>query len=168
MSPFLTNPFARRNPVARRRPDGRFDLVLGSSVRDELAGLLDELEQLLATASDHPDLQRLHPPAYLDHPDQEAAYQILAGDELRTSRQAALDAMRTSLGADTLTEDEIWLWMRSINSIRLVVGTRLGIEDEGDSDPPADVDLDPDEAMLWNLWEFTSVVQHCLIEALSP
>lgn len=166
MTPALPNPFARRNPVARRRSDGAFDLVLADSVRDDLRHLLDELEDLLSSEPDNADLHRLHPPAYLDHPDQEAAYQILAGDELRTSRQHDIDAMRSSLAATTLDEDQMWRWIRSINAIRLVVGTRLGIDDDDDNEPPSHRELTETEIGLWGLWEFTSVVQHFLIEAL--
>lgn len=161
------NPFARRNPVVRRRPDGKFDLVLGPAIRDDLVGLLDEFESMAEADPSHPDLRRLHPPAYLDDPDQEAAYQILAGDELRTSRQRAFEATRHSLTTAVLTEDEVWLWLRSLNSVRLVVGTRLGIEDDESSDPP-EGDLSDEDASLWELWELLSVVQHFILEAVAP
>ena len=156
----------RRNQVARRRSDGRFDLVLEDRLRDVARHLLEELEQLVEGSPDDPSLRRLNPPAYLDDPDNEAAYQILAGDELRSSRRAAIATVRESLDREVLTEDELWTWMQALNSLRLVVGTRLGIEDDDDARQPRTVDEDDPDAPMWAVYEFATYVQYDVIKAL--
>src|SRR6478609_5408206 len=100
--------FFRRTPAVKRRPDGDFDLTLDAKRRDVLVSLLRQLAELLETQPDHPNLTRLHPPAYLEDADADAAYQLLAGEELRDSQRASIDAVIESLGKDQLTEDELW------------------------------------------------------------
>ena len=117
----------------KRRPDGAYDLSLDPDRREVVVDLLRQLGDLIESQPDHPNLARLRPPAYTDDPDADAAYQLLAGEELRTSRQEAIEAVIASLGRDQLTEDELWSWLQALNGVRLVVGTRLGItEDESD------------------------------------
>lgn len=154
---------SRQLPVVRPRPDGRFDLVLPEAHRTTISALLGELDQLIEADPSDPDLRRLSPPAYLDDPERDAAYQLLAGDELRTARRAAIDAVRSSMDRSVLDEDQVWAWLRALNGLRVVVGTKLDITDE-EYDP----DLDPDdpEAPLWAIYHFTGVLEHAIIAAL--
>jgi hypothetical protein len=149
--------------VVRSRPDGDFDLVLPAEHRDVMVRLLGELEELFTAAPDDPSTRRLRPPAYLDDPERDQGYQLLAGEELRTSRQAAIDASTDALQRERLTAEELWAWAQSLNALRLVVGTRLGIEDDF-SDRHHEPD-DPD-APLWDVLDFCSEVQHWIIKAL--
>lgn len=155
-------PFFFRNQVVRGRRDGRFDLVLDPRMRETADGLLGELDALLEDPDD-PSLRRLSPPAYPDDADQQSAYELLAGEELRTSRREAIATSRTALGKEVLEADELWSWLRSLNALRLVVGTRLGIEED-----IHDIDRDPDspDAPLWAIYEFTTWLQASVIEAL--
>lgn len=153
----------RRNQVVRRRSDGRYDLVLDPHLREAMGSLLGELDELVETGTDDPGLRRLSPPAYLDDPEKDIEYQLLAGDELRSSRRAAIQTVRASLGAETLTEAELWAWIQSLNALRLVVGTRLGIDED---DHSIDVDPDDPEAPLWSIYHFGTWVQHSVIAAL--
>lgn len=151
--------------MVQRRDDGAFELALDDARRDVLVQLLRELGELLEVAPDHPNLTRLSPPAYLDDDDAQAAYQLLAGEELRTSRQAAIASVIEALGRDRLTEDDLWTWMQALNSIRLVVGTRLDISDE-DHGPKLRALADADERRLWAVYDFTTELQHDVVEAL--
>lgn len=154
---------SRRNPVVRRRPDGTFEVVLDPRNAEALTSLLGELDELLEVAPDDPSLARLHPTAYHDDPERDLAYQILAGDELRTKRRATIAAVRSSLEKTELSEDELWGWLQALNALRLVVGTRLGIDD--DSDRPR-LDLDDPEAALWDVYDFSTQIQYFVISAL--
>lgn len=154
----------RRNPVVRRRGDGRFDVVLDEPLRDVVDGLLGELDDLLDGGPDDPALRRLSPPAYLDDDEREVEYRLLAGDELRSSRRAAVAAMRTSLGAGVVDEDELWQWLQTLNALRLVVGTRIGIDD--DVERGDDVDVDDPLAMLWQVYDLSTWLQHAVVDAL--
>lgn len=158
--------FFRRTPAVRRRPDGDFDLTLDAKRRDVLISLLRQLAELLETQPDHPNLTRLHPPAYLDDPEADAGYQLLAGEELRDSQRASIDAVIESLGRDQLTEDDMWAWVQSLNGVRLVVGTRLDIT-EDDHGPSLRQVPDPDDRALWAVYDFTTQLQHDVVEALS-
>lgn len=93
------------------------------------------------------------------------AFQLLAGEELRTSRQAAIDVVTASLGHDTATEDELWSWLQALNSIRLVAGTSLDITDDDHQRDPRQ-DLSPQEASWWAIYDFTTLLQYEIIRAL--
>ncbi len=131
-----------------------------------LVTLLRQLSELLETDPDHPNLTRLSPPAYLDDAEADAAYQLLAGEELRTSHQQAISAVIESLGRDQLTEDELWAWVQSLNGVRLVVGTRLDIS-EDDHGPTFRKAADPEDRPLWAVYDFTTLLQHDIVAALS-
>jgi hypothetical protein len=154
---------SRQFPVVRPRSDGRFDLVLPRAHRAPLAALLGELDQLIEADPSDPDLRRLSPPAYLEDPERDAGYQLLAGDELRTARRATIEAVRSSMERSVLDEDQVWAWLRALNSLRVVVGTRLDITDEED-----DPEVGPDDptAPLWAIYHYTGVLQYAIIRAL--
>ena len=50
-----------RNPVVRRRRDGRYELVLDPDLRRVVRDLLGELDSLLAADPTNADLTRLRP-----------------------------------------------------------------------------------------------------------
>lgn len=152
--------------MVKRRPDGAFDLVLDADRRDVLVELLRQLGELLEATPDHPNLARLSPPAYLQDEEADTAYQLLAGEELRTSRQAAIASVIESLGRDQLSEDELWVWVQALNSVRLVVGTRLDITDD-DHGPSLRSLKDPEDRSLWAVYDFTTALQHDIVDALS-
>ena len=104
--------FGRAQVVRRKRRGDGFELLLDDDMRQVVRSLLAELEELLDATPDDPSLRRLHPPAYLDDEEGDAAYQLLAGDELRTSRAEAIAAVVASLEAEELTEDDLWNWMQ--------------------------------------------------------
>ena len=150
--------------MVRRQADGTFQLTLDPRSVEALVSLLGELDDLLESAPDDPSLHRLHPTAYNDDPERDLAYQILAGDELRTNRRATIDAVQVSLGRSRLTEAELWAWLQALNALRLVVGTRLGIDDD-ESDRPRLAADHPDVA-LWEVYDFSTQVQYFVITAL--
>jgi len=149
--------------VVRRRRDGRYDLVLEPRLRDAVRNLLTELDELLADDPDDADLRRLNPPAYLDDPERDAAYRLLAGEELRTSRHATIDAVLGTLDQERLTEDELWSWLQAVNALRLVVGTRLDISEDDHQIVVAD---DDPQAPLWSVYQFGTWLQYQILRAL--
>ena len=153
----------RRNPVVRRQSDGTFSLVLPQDQRDVVVRLLGDLDELLVESPDDPSARRLQPPDYLHDPDRDMGYQLLAGEELRTSRHAAIESSIDAIGRASLTEEELWAWAQSLNALRLVVGTRLGIEQD---DYPRPSDPDDENAPFWAVLDFTSEVQYWVLKAL--
>lgn len=163
----------RSNPVLQPVSDGHFELMLDRDVRSSLIGLLDELAQVIAEPND-PRQRRLAPPAYPDDPDREAEYQLLAGDELRTSRLEAVSVSREALESDRLTDEQVWAWLRSLNAVRLIVGVELGIEDDDDDpyqllidDTVDDSDEDASRQLtLARVYAFVTEVQNWALVAL--
>jgi hypothetical protein len=156
-----------RNPVARRRPDGRYDLVLNEHARGAVRGLIVELGELVTSTPDDPDLKRLQPPAYLDDPDRDAAYQLLAGDELRSSRTAGFEAVLRTLDQDVVEAEDLWAWLRSLNALRLATAGRLKIEDETDHQR-GPIPIDHPDAGLWAIYELATDLQYEIMRALRP
>ncbi len=157
--------FAKR-PL-RRTKDGRFDVNLASEQREVLKGYLDQLRDLLL--SDDPLLRRLFPTAYPDDAERDAEYQRLMKGELIESRFVAIETMEATLDATSIDEAELNRWMQAINSLRLVVGTRLDVsEDWGD----VEIDEDDPDHGLWVLYEILTwllyAIVHALSEALPP
>ncbi|MFN8017525.1 MAG: DUF2017 family protein [Acidimicrobiales bacterium] len=155
-----------RSPrLLKRRADGTFELRLDADGREVLALLLGQLQQQVAEHPDDPSLYRLQPTAYMHDPDADAAYRLLAGEELRASREAAIEIVLASASKDRLTEDELWAWLRALNAVRLVAGTRLDISDDDPPRPDLDA-LDDATRSLWAVYEWTTALQAEVVLAL--
>jgi hypothetical protein len=95
-----------------------------------LRELLGELETLLEEPDD-PALRRLFPPAH-DDLESEEQYRSLVRGQLLGGRAEALAAVRDTLGRKTLSLEEADAWLRALNDLRLVLGTRLDVTEEID------------------------------------
>lgn len=125
------------SPIRRVAP-GTYAVDLHESAVDLLEHMCSELEALLET--DSPLLTRLFPTPYGDNTERNEGYAALAGPELIEHRMEALATVRSTLRADVVTEDELMAWMRSINDMRLVLGTLLGVsEDTGPPEVPEEL-----------------------------
>ncbi len=132
---------ARRNKGPVTRIDATsYSLNIDSDDRKTLHTLLDQLRDVLMNDSSSDIARRLFPAAYHQDEQHEQEYQRLMRDELLSSRLSSL-SLATSLlereataGKVELTADELDALMRSINSLRLVLGTLLDVdEDEFDA-----------------------------------
>ena len=156
----------RRPPVERLGVDS-YAFRLEANEREVLSRLLDELDGLIAGAGDPavettPVVSRLFPPAFTDHDgenaERDAEYQRLMREELIASRRAALAESRSWLdpdsGEQSLNEATLTSIMRSLNSLRLVLGSLLGIVDDLDSDLADEAVADsPDHQLYaWTGW----------------
>lgn len=156
--------FRRRNQVVRHRSDRRFDIVLAEPLRRALLDAVDQVDELLDDP-DLPILERLSPNPYVDDPDQAAAWRLLAGEQLRTSRREAFATMRRIQEASIAGDEELWAWLRALNSLRLVLGTALGYEEDDVEHPEPALD-DPTRG-LWELYHLATFVQHEIVTGLS-
>ncbi len=128
-----------------RRTDGGYALGFQAEERELLARLLGELRALLLGDDDEHDqlLARLFPPAYPDDEEAEAEYQRLMREELVTARVASIDIVVDVLdpaAAPVLTEDQTLAFMQSLNAVRLVLGSMLGIVDDDTAEHADDTD----------------------------
>ncbi|MGH9164514.1 MAG: DUF2017 family protein [Acidimicrobiales bacterium] len=124
----------------RRVRSGGVQLRLGEEERTVLRSLPSQLRELLEEAPEDPSLERLFPPAYLAHPDHDAEYRRLMNDDLRERRLEALAVMEKTADADRLSDDEAGAWLAALNSLRLVLGTRLDV-----SEDMVGAGIDPDD-----------------------
>lgn len=135
-------------------------------LREVVAIVVDELAEDLDGNRDDEDLRRLHPPAYLEDPDRDVEYQLLAGTELRSSQQQAVETTARILGQDTASEEELWALLRALNAVRLVVGTRLGIDDDEHDRPRFAFRLPAATARNWAIYDLTTDLQHAAVAAI--
>jgi hypothetical protein len=160
----------RRSPV--RHAAGGFVVDIGDDESDLVRRLLDELRELLTNPT--PDSSerlltvRLFPVAHPDDEAAEAEYQRLMRDELVQSKLEAIDLVdemlssgRKSRGVD---EEHLVAFMQSVNAIRLVLGTMLGVTDEPDQ---AEVEERVESSPEYHLYAYLSwLLEHC-VQAIS-
>lgn len=148
-----------------RTPAGSYRVHLGRKERALLRGLPGQLDDGLD--SDDPSLTRLFPPAYEDRGD-ELAFRRLTRESLVEGKRAALRALADTAAAEELDEQQLGAWLDALESLRLAVGTQLGVTEEsyGSFDPD-----DPDAGRMavyhWLSWLQEEVV-HALASALPP
>ncbi|MEO8163209.1 MAG: DUF2017 family protein [Ilumatobacteraceae bacterium] len=140
-----------RGPIRAGR-DGTYLLCIDSENRRALLQLLGELRDTLLEDSQVSDtstdkLRRLFPTAYHDDPESDIEYQRLMRGELMASRLDSISvagaALERTPDDDTLilTPHELDVFTRSINNLRLVLGTMLDVQEgedfEEENDDPA-------------------------------
>ncbi|MDZ7674618.1 MAG: DUF2017 family protein [Acidimicrobiales bacterium] len=159
--------FTRR--VKRVGPD-RYRLTLPDHERELLSSLAPQLRDLLTRgmADNDPSLTRLFPTAYPDDPERDAGYQALVRDELLEKRFETIDVIESTVDATSdgteLSGDELSAWMRAINDLRLVLGTRL---DVGERDDPADIDPDEPDAAAWGVYHYLGMLVDVIVHAMA-
>jgi len=128
-----------------------------------LRSLYDDLADLLADPDD-PVVRRLFPPAHAD-PETEQQYRELVRDQLVAGRAEALDVVRATLREKILTAEEADAWLRGLNDLRLVLGTRLDVTEDTDFE----VELDAGErGRELAVYAYLTWLQEQFVEALSP
>jgi hypothetical protein len=158
-----------RRRVKRSR-DGTFDLRIPPDERELLRSVGPQLREVLvrqATAIQHgddPAVDRLFPVAYPDDEDRQAEFRLLAHDELLSSHLGALAVLEETADADRLNEDQLQSWMRALNHVRLVLGTRLDVTEEGDERPRSG--RDP-RAGAFAVYDYLTYLQGEIVDALS-
>ena len=142
--------------------EGDFRLRLSDGERELLRTLPGELRALLDSERDDPGLRRLFPPAYERDEEGEDEYRRLMADELLEGRRAALWLVEETAGRDRLTAAELDGWLRALNDLRLVLGTRLDVTEE-----MYDAELDPahPEAYELSVYAYLSWLQEQLVAA---
>ena len=143
--------------------DGGIELTLSRDERTLLAGLAAELRALLDGDTGEPSLRRLFPPAYEDAAD-ERAYRDLAGESLLDGRRAALKLLAETVARDRLSAEEADAWLRALNDLRLVLGTRLDVQEDTFA---ADLRRDDPNAPALAVYGYLSWIQEQLVAALS-
>lgn len=146
---------------------GSFRLRLRRNETALLRALVVQLRNQLEQSTDAPVVRRLFPPAYPDDAEKDAGYQVLTRDNLLEQRLEALAAVEKTLGPDgsatdtDLDQEQLESWMATLNSLRLVLGTRLDVDETVAIDPD-----DPD-GPLHAVYEFLGWLLAQVVDALA-
>ncbi|HBZ62174.1 MAG TPA: hypothetical protein DEO42_05145 [Acidimicrobium sp.] len=128
MGNFGTRVVVKKNGPVFRLKNGNYKIELADDHRQLITQLVEQLRDSLATTTDDANLRRLFPTAYNNDAKKDAEYQRLMRDELLESRLAAIDVtIKVIAQNDEISAEEIDAFARSINSLRLVLGTTLDI-----------------------------------------
>ena len=147
-----------------RAAGGGVELRLGNEERALLLGLAAELRALLDGEPGDPSLRRLFPPAYEDEAN-ERGYRDLAGESLLEGRREALELLSRTADRQRLTPEEADAWLRALNDLRLVLGTRLDVEEDTFAEEP---DLTTPRGHALAVYGYLSWLQEQLVAALAP
>jgi hypothetical protein len=160
----MTTPDPIDESWVRRETSGAYLVELPPDVRRLLASLAGEMRELIMTDSEL--LTRLFPPPYGDDEERNAGYAVLAGAELRERRLAAFEALQDLAEASELDDEQLAVWMRSVNDIRLVLGTMLGLSDDGDEEQHRDA-WDEHEAQTYQVYLLLNAFLEDIVAALA-
>jgi hypothetical protein len=150
-------------PSHIRREGDRVRLYLDAHEQALLRGLLDQLEPMLAEPDD-PALRRLFPPAFSE-PESDEQYRSLVRDQLVNGRSKALASMRDTLGRESIDLEQADEWLRALNDLRLVLGTRLDVNEEIDYER---IDLNEPRGRDLAIYGYLAWLQEQLVDALQP
>ncbi|HWE56012.1 MAG TPA: DUF2017 family protein [Acidimicrobiales bacterium] len=125
---------------------------------DGFRGILRELMGQFLTLLDDPGaplLYRLFPPAYSDPGDValQDEYRRLMMEDLVERRQEECRMVLETAGAKTLTEEQLFAWSRTINSLRLALGTYLDVKDDDQPQVPTSTEESAYQLLSWLLEE---------------
>lgn len=141
-------------------------LALDEWERELLRRLPRQLVEMLGSgeAAEDPSMRRLFPPAYAAEDDNqlEAEYRRLMGSDLVDRHKAALETLMATVDLPELDEEQAGAWLIALNELRLVLGTKLDVqEDEEEVNPP-----DP-RARAYEVYSYLSSLQDSLVRQLS-
>jgi Domain of unknown function (DUF2017) len=142
--------------------EGGFRLRLSDGERELLRTLPGELRTLLDSERDDTALRRLFPPAYERDEEGEDEYRRLMAGELLEGRRAALRLVEETADRDRLTAEELDGWLRALNDLRLVLGTRLDVTEDMYQ---AELDPKDPEAYELSVYAYLSWLQEQLVAA---
>jgi hypothetical protein len=153
------SPLLPRRLIKRDRQGG-YTLHLRADDRAVLRQLAPQFKELLDNP-DQPVLWRLFPPAYSEtaHAEQQEEYRRLMQEDLVARHREEFDLLAATADAEHLTEEQLLAWTRALNSVRLVLGTVLDIQ-EGDEDRRPDT---PEQS----LYHWLTYLQGEAIDALA-
>ena len=151
-------------PVIERLPTGELAVHLGAEEREVVRSLPGQLREVLDVAPESDAVRRLRPPAYSDDAELEQEYRRLMADDLQARQLAALAVLEETVDSDRLTEEQAHGWLAALNSLRLVLGTQLDVQEDMD-----DLALASDDPRRpgFALYGYLSWLLGELVEALS-
>ena len=154
--------FGFRRTIQSKGPD-RFVINLRSDLREIMSSACAQMCDVLDDAEPRPDLRRIFPVAHASDPSVDRAYQDLVHSDLVRTRREALETVVATATDTELDRATLETWMIGLNTVRLVVGTRLDVTEDGFPE------LEPDDPDLpvWALYEFLGILVGMIVDALA-
>jgi hypothetical protein len=153
--------------------------IVATLQRQEVQVLRQCVTEMAALLGDEPDrddpaVERLFPDVYED-PIEAAEFRRLTESDLKTAKldqaRAVLDSLSPSGGEIRLDEESAEMWLRAINDVRLVLGTRLGVQDDTDLEAELDtaVGRDPGSPRVNQLsvYFYLGILLESLVDAVT-
>lgn len=154
--------FGFRRPFHPRSAN-RFIINLGDRERAVVRAVCEDLLGLLEDPDAQPLLRRVYPVAHADDAEVDAAYQEMVHEELVGSRRSVLEQIVATAEATELDREQLDAWMIGLNTVRLVLGTRLEVSEQGQPELEAD---DPD-VVAWAVYEFLGGIVETIVRSLA-
>ena len=118
-------------------------------------------------------IQRLFPDAYADDRVAAEEFHRYTADEQRRGRLAAAHLVLADLAAThagrrpvTVASGHVDAWLKTVNSVRLSLAVRLGIEAEDDHEELERLPADDPRAYVLELYDWLGFVLESLLEAV--
>ena len=126
---------------------GEYRVDLDDAFRQVLRELMQQFLDLLGDPG-APVMHRLFPPAYSDPGDLERQeeYRRLMQEDLVERHKAECETVLATADAKHLTEEQLLAWTRSINGLRLAIGTYLDVQED---DPVGEPTTAEESAYHW-------------------
>jgi hypothetical protein len=115
-------------------------------------------------AQGDPVIARLYPDVRPEDPEWSAGFRDLVRRDLDEGRRDHIATVVSSLDARTIDDVEADAWLHVLNDLRLVLGTRLGVVDDGD-----DGSFDPEDpdAAAKVVYAYTGFLEAQFIDVLA-
>ena len=146
--------------VVERRRDGSIRFNLDEPTIEVLQSITEQVREKILLLGD-PDTVRLTPPAHPDSAELNAEFVELQGDRLLAQRLDDLDLLERT-GTSEFTIEELDQWIRAVNAVRLVLGTRLDVSEE-DTYPD---ESDPNAGLYW-VYTYLGMLQFEAVQLLT-
>lgn len=157
--------FGFKRTIQSKGPD-RFIINLRDDLREVIAAVCDDVLASLDednTANRNPLLRRVFPVAHASDEEVNAAYQDLVHSDLLRTRREALERVSATANDAELDRATLETWMIGLNTVRLVLGTRLDVSEDGFPQ----LEHDDPELPAWALYEFLGVFVGMVVDALA-
>ena len=107
---------------------------------------------------------RLYPSAAPEDPQADASYRRLVHEDLEAGRRARIAVVEATLDARSLDDEQAEAWLQTLNDLRLVLGTRLGVTDDAESEA---VDPEDPQAAARILYAYTGWLEGQFVDVLA-
>jgi len=154
--------FGLRRPFHAKGSD-RFIVNLGQRERQVLQAVCEDLLGALDEPEAQPLLRRVYPVAHVDDAEIDRAYQEMVHSDLVSSRRTALERIIATVEDDEINRETLDTWMIGLNTVRLVLGTRLDV-DEG---PQPELEPDDPDLVAMAVYEFLGGIIETIVRSLT-